>query len=379
MYQLKKVGSIRFFKDFDYQLLVAVLVLSGLGLVVLSSATLNIPSGGSMMLKESAGLLIGIIAAIIISVLDYNDIKIFMSAYYAVTMTLLVLVLFIGIGKDEWGSSSWIDLGFISFQPSEFAKVAFIFTVAVYLERYDQDIKNYKNLWKLLGFSILPILLIILEPDAGTAMVYVFIFAVILFIYGLKYRYILSALVVLIVTSPLVYFFLLKDYQRSRILALLFPGSDSQGTTYQIDNALMAIGSGGLFGKGLYKGMITQSGAVPVRESDFIFTVIGEELGFVGAMIFIVLIIFIIYRAIMISRNASDRTGMYISAGIAAMYAFQFSVNIGMNLGLFPISGLPLPFVSYAGTAMIANYICIGFLFSISLRRKQALFSSGVN
>jgi rod shape determining protein RodA len=297
-----------------------------------------------------------------------------MKIYYGITAALLLAVLFIGIGKNEWGSSSWIDLGFISFQPSEFAKAAFIFMTAVYLEKMTKHPRDIKDIRKLLGYSIVPIILIILEPDAGTAMVYVFVYAVMLFIYGMRYRYIFGAVGLLAALSPIIYFFVLQDYQKARILALIFPGSDSLGSTYQVDNAFMAIGSGGWFGKGLYKGVLTQSGAIPVRESDFIFAVIGEELGFIGAMIFIVLIIFIIYRAVMISRNAPDKVGSLIAGGIAAMYAFNFFVNIGMTIGLIPVSGLPLPFVSSGGTAMISNFICIGLLLSISLRRKRSIF-----
>jgi rod shape determining protein RodA len=264
----------------------------------------------------------------------------------------------------------------VSFQPSEFAKIGFICVTAVWLDRMDRTASFWRDLLILLGLSLAPIVLVLLEPDAGTALVYLFAYVVMLFVYGIKYRYFIGSLGLLAAVSPLIYFFLLRDFQRARILALFFPGSDSLGTTYQIDNALMAIGSGGWFGKGLYHGVLTQSGAIPVRESDFIFAVIGEEMGFVGALVFIVLLAGLVILAMSVSRRAPDRIGKLIAAGIAAMFAFDFIINIGMCVGLLPVSGLPLPFVSYGGTAMVSNLVAVGFLFSISLRRKRSIFQS---
>jgi len=167
----------------------------------------------------------------------------------------------------------------------------------------------------------------------------------------------------------------LKPHQKKRILTFIFPGSDSDAS-YQVDKARIAIGSGKLFGKGLYEGIQTQaeSGGVPIKESDFIFTVVGEELGFIGALVMIILIYFILMRCLYIAKNSRDKFGSFLVAGVTAMFAFHFIENIGMCVGVLPVTGIPLPFVSYAGTAMITNYVALGIVLSVSMRRKRTLF-----
>ncbi len=379
MYFIEKIKTKNYLRYFDYPLFIAVVALSAIGIIVLSSAVRTFEDPQGYMWKQIAGMAIGIISAATICAFDYKDFKTLGVLLYIGCVALLVVVLFLGTGEVEWGSRSWIYLGFlgVSVQPSEPAKIAFIILAAIFLERISEGIEVGKNIFKLLLYSGIMILLIILEPDLGTALVYIFIFISMVFISGIPYKYIIAAAVGSVTMSPLIWAFLLKDHQKQRILTFLFPGlASASDEAFQLIRSIMAIGSGGIFGKGLYNGMQTQNNRVPVKESDFIYTVIGEELGFVGSLLIIALIFFILLRCIYIARNAPDRFGSFLAVGLAAMYGFHFIENIGMCIGVLPITGIPLPFISYGATAMVANYMGMGIILSISMRRSRTFFNT---
>lgn len=376
---VEKIKGINVAKQFDYMLFFSVLILSIIGIVVLDSATHSMPmeKHTRYMKVQLLSLILGIIIALVISLVDYKYyFKNVGILFYLFNVGLLVYVLFRGIGDKSWGSRSWISVpGLGNFQPSELAKIAFVICVSMYLERIIEN-KSAENIIKLLIFSAIPIVLVAAQKDYGTTLVFIFIFFVTIYIAGVKYKYIFMSIGALLMTTPFLWIFLLNDKRKQRIIEFISPGSDKLNASYQLGKAEMAIGSGQLFGSGLYKGIQTQNDGVPIKESDFIFTVIGEELGFIGAVFLIILILCILIRCIYIAKNSRDLFGSYLVIGLTAMLGFHFVQNIGMCVRLLPVTGIPLPFVSSGGSAMITNYIAIGIILSVSTRRKRKLYNS---
>jgi rod shape determining protein RodA len=377
MYYVEKTKGQNFFRQFDFVLFASVLLLTGIGLLVLSSATESLNGGSRIMMMQIIGIVIGVILALIISSFDYKDFKSLGFILYAISIVLLLIVLFKGTGM-ELGSKSWLKIGgIVSFQPAELAKLTFVIVSSVFLERIKEGQKSLRsNVIKLGAYAAIPIALIVLQPDFGMTIVFIFMFFVMIFVCGLPGKYLASAFGALLVSAPILWFTVLNSERKNRILVFLDPNLDPKGSGYNVIQAKTAIGSGQLYGKGIYQGIQNQSGSVPVKESDFIFTVIGEELGFIGSVIIIALIFFIIIRCIYIAKNSRDSFGSFVVIGLAGMFTFQAFENIGMCIGLLPVTGLPLPFVSGGGTAMISNYIAIGIILSISMRRKKTIFNT---
>jgi rod shape determining protein RodA len=225
-------------------------------------------------------------------------------------------------------------------------------------------------------YSAIPMALVVAEKDFGTVLVYMFMFFVLIFICGLPYKYIITMLGTFILSTPLIWFFVLNDKRRNRILVFLDPELDPLGAGFNVIRSKMAIGSGQVYGKGIFKGIQAQNGTVPVSESDFIFSVVGEELGFIGAVIIILLFCFILIRCIYIAKNARDSYGMFVIVGITSMWAFHAIENIGLSIGVLPCTGIPLPFVSTGGSYMLTSFIAVGIVLSISMRRKKEIFNS---
>lgn len=372
MYFIEKTKGRSLLSSYDFALFFAIIILTFIGIIVLSSAT-KAMSGGSYMFKQCFGIVIGLTAAIIISILDYRYMKLVCYIFYWLTIFLLVAVLFIGYGDETWGARSWIDLGFISFQPSEFAKIGFAMVMASCFEEVSGKREiSLKSICKIAFYALLPMGLIMLQPDAGTLMVFAFMLICVIFISGIRYKHIIYAGICFLLSSPLLWFFVLGDHQKKRIISFISPGSDPSNATFQVDWAKMSVGSGKLWGQGLYNGILTQNNTVPIKESDFIFSVIGEELGFAGSIVVVFLVFFILYKCVKTANTSSDMYGRFAATAITGMMAFHFIENIGMNVGVLPVTGIPLPFVSYGGTAMISNYMAVGMLLSISrLRRKK--------
>lgn len=375
MYFVEKTKGINYWKQFDYTIFIIILLISSFGLLVLSSATKTMPYGSTIMLKQVIGMILGIAIALIISTIDYSDLKTLGILYYLFCILLLVAVLFIGTG-DKLGNRNWINLGFVNIQPSELSKVAFIIIAALFLERIKEGNSDRKNILKLIFYSMLPIALVIAEKDFGTTMVFVFIFFVMLFICGLPYKLILIILSVCTASLPFIWKFVLNDIRRKRILVFLNPDLEPLGAGMNVIRSKLAVGSGQIFGKGLFNGLQTQTGGVPVRESDFIFSVIGEELGFIGCMIIVILFFSLLIRFIYVAKNSRDSFGAFLVVGVTSMYAFHIIENIGMSIGLLPVTGIPLPFVSAGPTSIITNYLAAGIILSVSIRRKKAIFNS---
>lgn len=367
MYFVEKTDEFKYFKNFDYILFFSVIILTIGGMIVLGSATKTNAAGIDDLRSQIISMILGIILALSISVFDYREIKNLSFPFYAFTIILLVIALFIGKGRDEWGTAGWIIIKGWSFQPSELAKTATILILARYMERMKKNEGKY-NLIYIAIFALIPLILVLIQPDVGTALVFVFIFLILIYIADIKYSYIFMAITGFIVAIPLAWFFIFSTYQKNRIMTFIYPELDPLGAGYQVQRAKLAIGSGKLFGQGLFNGIQTQSNGIPVKESDFIFAVIGEELGFIGALLFIAFLLFIVLRCLYVARKTKDLYGTYIVIGVAAMWAIHIIENIGMNVGMMPVTGIPLPFISAGGSAMITNYIALGIVLNVSMR-----------
>jgi rod shape determining protein RodA len=361
-------------KRFDFILIIDVIILSVYGLIMIGSAT----SGGNFLSNpyvktQLIAFILGLIAVVILLFIDYEIYGNLYLFIYGISNILLLAVLFFGFGEDQWGARSWLSIGPITFQPSEVAKIGIIISLSKFIEKNEDNLNNPLTLLKVIGFAAVPIVLILLQPDFGTAMVMLFFIAIMFFISGIDYKYILSAVVVGLISLPIVYMNL-EEFQLNRIKVFFNPELDPQGAGYQVLQSKIAIGSGKLFGRGLYQGVQNQYGFLPAKETDFIFAVIGEELGLIGGGILIFLYIVLMYRLIKISKNALDTFGSLMVIGFTGMMLFHIFENIGMTIGLTPVTGIPLPFISYGGTFMLVNMICIGLSLNVALKREGLEF-----
>jgi len=366
-------------KTFDIILPLIPVLLLVISVAVIYSLVFGTGEAG-LAFKQGVSAIIGLALMAIISFFDYRIFRSTSWIFYLITMALLVYVDF--FGHAAGGAMRWIDLGFFQLQPSELAKVFLILILASFYSS-----KIGKLTWKdifVATIIFLPTLgLVLKEPDLGTGLVLVFIFIVLL--YASKPNKvqtfvitmaIVTFAVVLVLSSLKVAPFtgLLQDYQRNRILTFIDPNLDPHGRGYNVRQAQIAAGSGGIFGKGLGHGTQSQLQYLPKPQTDFIFSGIAESFGFLGTMVYLSLFIFLIIRIINIGNIAKDNYGMLISYAAAGMLIFQIVVNVGMNLGLMPVTGIPLPFASYGGSAILAYLFLIGLVQSVYIRHKKISF-----
>lgn len=370
MFNLKKKA----YKKFDYILFSTTILLCIYGFIMLYSATLSFETL-SYMKSQSIATALGIVAIVILVLLDYQFLgKIYIPIYVACNLILLAVLIFgVGDRPGEWGARSWLQIGSIFFQPSEFVKVGLIISLSKFIDNNKVELNEPFTLLKILAFAFLPILLILRQPDAGTAMVFVFFVAAMLFIAGVKWKYIGYALLVGVLSLPILWF-RLDPYQKDRFFNFLNPERDAPNTGYQALQGKIAIGSGKVFGRGLFQGVYTQFGYIPVKESDFIFAVIAEELGFMGGLGLIFLYFIFLNRFIKISKNSTDLFGSLMVVGITAVFVFHIFENIAMNIGLMPITGIPLPFMSHGGTYQLINLVCVGIALSVGVHKEELSF-----
>ncbi len=369
LWQLKRKRN-----GFDRLLLISVIITAIMGLFAVYSATL---SDGNItnVIVQSGAFIVGAVLMIALSFFDYEQYNLLVIPIFVLSIALLVLVLIIGTGAEEVGAKSWIRFGPVGIQPAEIAKLGFVITFGYHISKKQKTINSFKT---LLGLSVhlgIFLILIMLQPDAGSAMVFICMFIVLLFISGLSYKIIIPSLLAVGASLPFVYKFFLSPYQRNRIEVFLNPELDPLGKGYNVIQSKIAVGSGGLFGKGYLQGTQNQLGFLPAKHTDFIFSTIAEEWGLVGSLAVIFLLAFIITRCFMISAKASNNFGRNISAGVGAMLLFHTIENIGMCIGLMPVTGIPLPFFSYGGTSMLTNLIAIGLVLSVSRRNKGSFYN----
>jgi rod shape determining protein RodA len=368
-------------RNLDYVFILTVMVILGFSLVVLSSANLTIPGDPTGFVKKQAlWIVIGTVALIVVMAFDYNHIAKYNKYLYLLNTVLLTAVLL--IGSTNKGATRWLSLGPFDFQPSEVAKVIIIITFAKFLADRQGKLDTFWQLIPCFMFVGFPMLFILAQPDLGTSLVFLAIMFGMLFVAGANPKVLLTLVIGgLIGVSLLLYVHLnfglwlpLKDYQVMRLVVFTNPYIDELGSGYQIIQSLIAIGSGGLWGQGLYEGSQIQLRFLPEHHTDFIFSVVGEELGFIGGGFLLVSFYLLMYRGVKIAYSAKDLYGTLIVIGIISMFTFQVFVNVGMTIAITPITGLPLPFVSYGGSAMLTNMIALGLILNVNIRRQDLLF-----
>lgn len=358
------------FSRFD-AILTSLCVLSSLfGMLVILSATDSFGTK-KFVVVQLAAMLLGIAGAFVIVLLDYDNLISLSKYIYAACVFMLVLTLI--IGTEVNGNKNWIMLGPVNIQPSEFVKAGFIVSFAAHLKHVKEYINYPRSIIPLgLHFGVI-FALIMLEGDLGTGLVFTFIFIVMLFAAGLHRLYFVIGGVAVAAAAPFV-FTHLSEYQQKRILAVYDPSLDPLGYGYHTIQSKIALGSGGLTGEGLFNGIQTQYGILPAKQTDFIFSVAGEELGFFGNLIVLILLTLIILRVFYIAKNARNFTGMLICSGVGAALFFQTAENIGMCLGLLPVIGITLPFFSYGGSSMLSCMCLMGLVLSVNSHRKGGFF-----
>ncbi len=340
------------------------------GLVLIGSATATFGSK-KMLIVQIGGICLGTFMALVILTLEHENLARFSVPIYILCILLLIATLIFGI--EVMGNKNWISLGPINVQPSEFVKIGFILTFSKHLSKVREDLNHPRTLIPLLLHFGVIAGLVAMEGDLGTVLVFVFIFAVMLLAAGLHWGFFVSAIGAVCLAAPFI-FDRLDTYQQMRILAVYDPSLDPLGFGYHTIQSKIALGSGGLSGNGLGQGIQTQYSILPEKQTDFIFSVCGEELGFVGCLLIVLLEAAIIIRLIYIAKNARDHMGSFICAGLAAMLFFQAAENIGMCLGLLPVIGITLPFFSYGGSSVLALCMSMGLGMSVNAARPKEHF-----
>ena len=363
-----------FFIGYDWVLITCALLLSIIGSALVYSASKQRLFDAGInsdyyLQRHIFNIIVGIVLALIVSRFSFRTARAYAIIIYGVAVLGLIAVLIPGIGKSQGGAQAWIALpGGFTFQPSEFTKVALITLLAMVLtERRDSElVPDDRDVLFGLALAGIPALLVLLQNDIGTVMIIGATLLSVMVVSGVKLRWIYGSISAVIlagfIASKLNF---IKDYQLKRLATFVDPTLDPLGAGYNTLQARIAIGSGGWFGQGLFSGPQTQGKYVPAQRTDFIFTVAGEELGFLGSALIIFLISMILYRLTKIALNSPDRFGRLAAAGVAGWFAIQAFENIGMNLGIMPVTGVPLPFVSYGGSSMFVSWMALGLVVAI--------------
>ena len=358
-----------FFKGTDVLLILMCIVASFFGCLFVHSATLSTLTEDASISRDTFTMIIavtiGIIAAMFISLIDYEVILKLWPVIAGGALILMMSLFIFGVGPDARSDAkTWLKFGSFYFQPSELVKIAFVITLCVHIELAGDSINKLKNIILLCVHAGIYIGLVVVTGDIGSSLVFVFIFIGMMFIADLKTRYFAIGLLAVIAAVPLIWTKIFSQIQKERFLALLYPDS-YPNVIYQQEQCIKAIGSGRIFGKGLFKGSFTQSGVVPERQNDMILSVIGEELGLIGCILLLILFFFIVFRIVKNARLSKDNPGMYLCYGIATMFASQIIINMGMCLELLPVIGITLPFMSAGGSSNLCIYIAIGVVLSV--------------
>jgi len=358
----------RLVSNFDWVLLLTILLLAGLGIANLFSATSSWHTSATpIYLKQLLWLSGGVLIALVICVLDYRHLEHYAVHIYAISIGMLIYVLL--LGKTSMGATRWINLGFINLQPSEVIKIAIILVLAkIFSTSTTPHGYSLGELLKPALVLLLPFVLILKQPDLGTAMMVAFIAVTMLLFAGLK-RNTMFGLGIVGLLSGGAGWYGMHDYQRARIRTFLNPEADPLGSGYHIIQSKIAVGSGGIFGKGFIQGTQSQLSFLPERHTDFAFSVFAEEWGFVGVFVLLGIYLFLIVWGLYIARRASDCFGLFLAVGVTAMIFWHIVVNLGMVIGLLPVVGVPLPLFSYGGTSMVTTMIGVGLLLNVSMRR----------
>ena len=371
---VERKSMIKLIKQLDWKLIIIVLCIFSFGLLILSSATHANETGNYFQIyKQGAAFGLGMLMIIGILMFDYNFLGKYYKGLYVVSLILLGVVLIPGIGAQMGGARSWLKLGPLYFQTSELVKLTFILSYAKIVESKKDKLNTLKEIIPVVIYAVPFIGLLFAQPDLGTAIVFCCIIAGMLFTAGLNIKLIKRVIIIAIVSLPLMYM-MMASHQKERIEAFLHPDDPTYKGNYQVMQSMIAIGSGGLTGKGLYNGTQNQEGFLPVQESDFIFAVIGEELGVIGMLVVILLYTLFLLRMIILSREAKDFYGTLIVIGVMSMFAYQIIQNIGMTVAVIPVTGVTLPFISYGGSSLLTSLANLGLVLNVGMRRKKINF-----
>ncbi len=363
-----------YFRGVDWVLIFCVMALSFIGFFVIYSATVHNSDISQLWKKQLFWFAISLIAMWVFSRIDYRFWMEASYVFYWVAIISLLAVLI--IGDQTNGAKRWIKLGFLSYQPSELAKLSVLLVLARYIGSKTVELFYLSKFFLLLALLALPLLLILKQPDLGSALLLVPVSVILMYVGGIRARWLSWIFIMAAASSPLIWHFL-KDYQRERLEVFINPQDDPLGAGYNIIQSTIAIGSGGISGKGYMQGTQTQLSFIPEHHTDFIFSVVGEEWGFVGCLVVLGLYFFMIQKTFQISRKARDREGSLLALGIAGMFTVQIIINVGMTVGLLPVTGLTLPFISYGGSSLMFSYAAIGILLNISYANRRPVLITG--
>ncbi len=365
----------RILKNLDWWLIGAVVALMLFGLALIDSATYSfaVSTGRAWHVqRQSMFMAFGILIVAVSLAFDYRALRNYATKLYIFNAILLLAVIF--VGHSQLGAQRWIQIGPLSFQPSEFSKVFLIICLAAFIEKRVEWLESFKDYIPIFAYILLPFILVMRQPDLGTSLTFIAILLGMIFVSGFKYKWFFRCAIAFVAFLPLAWKFLLKDYQKDRIRVFMNPELDPTGRGYHVIQSKIAIGSGGLLGKGWFAGTQSQLNFLPENHTDFIFAVAGEEFGFVGSFILIVLYGIIIWRGIAIALNADDDFGTLLAVGVTSMFMFHIMVNIGMTAGIMPVTGVPLPFLSYGVSSLTTNLLLVAILLNVKVRKQDLQF-----
>ena len=355
----------RFWFGIDWLLVLGIFLAAGLGVAIIYSATQGGPTPDYYK-RQIVWFVLGLVLMLLVLAIDYHFLLDYAELFYIAVTGLLVYLYFFGALRA--GTNRWLELGAFTMHSGELAKLAAVVLLAKYFAAVRKNQLGAAEVAITGALVGVPTILVILQPDLGTAVTLVFAYAVLCFLAGLRGRLVLVASVILALALPLAWSFVLRDYQKERVLAFLDPNLDPRGAGYQSIQSTISVGSGGLTGKGWLKGSQSPLQFLPAPHTDFVFAVIGEEFGFVGVVGVVLLYLMITIRCLDAGRRARDRLGIYLVAGILAMFVFQAFYNMAMVGGLVPIKGFPLPLVSYGGSSMMTTLVGFGLILNVRMR-----------
>lgn len=357
----------KWLKDLHWPLIIAMLALSALGILFIYSSSYRDP--GEFQLKQLFWAGVGFAIFFMMPLLGYRT---FLSSSYLLYAISLVLLLWVDFaGHTRLGAQRWIGIGPFVIQPSEFAKLSTVLALANFLGSHHSWEKENRIILGAIAMTLVPMFLIMKQPDLGTSLLFIPILVVMLLLWGIRYRYLISAVILGAVATPFLWVFL-KEYQKKRILVFLNPQLDPLGSGYTAIQSKIAVGSGGFWGKGFLHGTQSQLNFVPEHHTDFIFCVLGEEWGFLGSTLLLFLYGYLFHALFQIMTHTTDFKAKLLSAGVLSVIFAQVFINIGMTIGIMPIAGLPLPFVSYGGSSFVSISIALGL--ALSVHKERSIF-----
>jgi rod shape determining protein RodA len=359
------VSVYRPLRDLDWPLVIVTLILCGLGVLQIYSATQGTHWADAWW-KQIVWVASGLAMMWVVAMVDYHSLLGRIVYFYVAAIALLVLTLV--LGNKVFGSTRWIRVGGFTLQTSEFVKIVLILLVAKYLTDLKSETLDWRDLAKMAAFVVVPMALVMKEPDLGTSLTYIPVLICGVLMAGLRWKYLLVITGILVIALPIGYHFL-KPYQKDRLVSFIYPDRDPKGTGFQVIQSRIAVGNGGMWGRGAKESSQTHLGFLPVPHTDFIFASFAEEHGFVGIVIALVLYFLLIMQVVQNAQTATDKAGLYICMGVAALILFHVLVNVGMVVGRMPVTGIPLPLMSSGGSNTWSIFLMLGLVNSVRLRR----------